>query len=86
MTNSESITVDALKVIANALELQLQDVPENASIDSFAPWDSLGHMRIIAHLEEVLVRPLEIEEVLSVVDIESISVLIEGRTLSDGSQ
>jgi len=69
----------ARSIISMSLEVSIEDVPENASMDTFAPWDSLGHLRIVAQIEEHLNRSLEIEEVLGVIDCATISNLIENN-------
>ncbi len=85
MSNGKNVVIDARRVIASALEVPVEDVPEDASLDNFALWDSLGHMRIVGHLEEILGRSLEIEEVLAVVSVESLAALIAGVAPTDVS-
>lgn len=66
----------ARALVAEALELVPDQVPLDASIDGFAKWDSLGHLRVVARLEEALGRPLETDEVLAVADLASIAALL----------
>ena len=68
----------AQMLIADALELAPELVPADASIDSFERWDSIGHMRVVARIEEVLGRPLETSEVLAVSDLASVAALLGG--------
>ncbi len=70
------VDLRARLVVAAALELAPELVPLDASIDSFEKWDSLGHLRVVASLEEALGRPLETEEVLAVSDLASIAALL----------
>lgn len=71
--------MNARLAVAEALEVAIADVPDDASIDTFEKWDSLGHMRIIVFLEEVVGRPLETEEVVGITDLASIENLLSNR-------
>jgi len=74
----------AVTIVAKALSLDLNDVPRDAGIDSFPPWDSLGHLRIILLLEETILRPLTSEEVLQLIDLDSINALLTKVSGIDG--
>ena len=41
-------------IIATELDLRVEDVPVDANADTFQPWDSLGHMRIVMAIEDQL--------------------------------
>jgi acyl carrier protein len=68
--------VDPKMMLAMALELDRTEIPDDASIENFEPWDSLGHMQLIATLEKHTGRPLETEEILTVMDLASIGELL----------
>lgn len=40
------------KIIANELDVPVETVASDSSADTFAAWDSLGHMKIILAIEE----------------------------------
>lgn len=66
----------ARALVAEALEVPVDDVGADASIDTLEAWDSLGHMKIVMRIEETAGRPLETEETLSVFDLDSIATLL----------
>jgi len=66
-------------VLAAAFGLMMDEIPDNAGMETFSRWDSLGHMRVIIEVENALGRPLGTEEILSVVDLKSIESLLGQR-------
>lgn len=72
------MTDTAKEILASAFDVACGDVPGDASIANFAPWDSLGHLKVIAAIETWLGRELETDEMLAVMDIHSISELLNG--------
>lgn len=73
--------VAARDLLARAFDVPLSDVPADASIDNFAQWDSLGHLKVIAVIEETIGRVLDTDEVLAVVDLASIEKIVNGRQM-----
>jgi len=69
----------AKTIVASALEIDLSEVPDDASIYTLDSWDSLGHMRIIEQLEESLDRELETELLLEITDVASLASLDPNR-------
>ena len=63
----------ARKLVADALDLAVEKIDENASIDTLESWDSLAHMRIILALESHLERQLEPEALLDIFSVKDIS-------------
>lgn len=74
-----SLMSAAREVLARAFEVPVADVPADASIENFRPWDSLGHLKVIAVIEEKLGRGLETDEVLAVIDLASIDRIVGGN-------
>jgi acyl carrier protein len=70
------MTVDAKTMLAQAFEIEIFEVPDDASLESYERWDSLGHMQLVMMLETHLSRPLETEEILSITDLESVNQLL----------
>lgn len=68
----------AREILARAFDIPCADVPQEASIENLAAWDSLGHLRVIAAIEEELGRHLDTDEVLTVIDLASIEQLLNG--------
>ena len=67
----------ARTVLAVALNVPADDIPDNAGIKSFPRWDSLGHVRVIMELEKALGRTLQTEEILSIADLDSIQDIFD---------
>ena len=61
----QSLAALAKELVASATGMDIPDVPDDASIDHWAPWDSLAHIRIILALETYLGRDLPIDQVLA---------------------
>jgi acyl carrier protein len=73
---------NAKQILAAAFEISAADVPDDAGIETFRLWDSLGHLKVIVELESRLGRPVTTEELLDVTDLASLGKLID----SAGSQ
>jgi acyl carrier protein len=71
----DSSLVWAKSIVATALEIELSEIPDDASIYSLDSWDSLGHMRIIEQVELSLERDLETETLLEIMDVASLAAL-----------
>ena len=65
----------AKRIVAAALEIELSEVPDDASIYTLDSWDSLGHMRIIEQLEESLGQDLDTGMLLEITDVVSLAAL-----------
>ena len=65
-------------LLADVLEIQVAEVPKDASIDSFPNWDSLAHMRLVARLEQLLGRDLTSDEMLALDSLIALDALLAG--------
>lgn len=70
---------EARALLAAAFEVEDEHVPEDAALDSYDRWDSLGHVQVLLQLERALGRPLEAEEALAVLDLRSVQTLLQSR-------
>jgi acyl carrier protein len=70
----------ARKVLAQAFNLAPDDIPDDAALDNFEPWDSLGHIQVLTAIEAALNRTLETEETIFIVDLASLQ-----ETLNESS-
>ncbi len=78
MTNvTTEVQVAAKSILATAFGLAIEEIPDSASIDTFDPWDSLGHVQIIVALEKVIGRQVETEEILQLADLEDLQCLLD---------
>lgn len=69
----------AKEVLAKGLEIPIEEVPDDASIDRFEKWDSLGHLKIVLQIENEVGRTLSVQETLAVVDLLSIAEILNHR-------
>lgn len=73
------MTTESKALLASALEIETAEIPDNASLDSFEPWDSLGHMKLMMALESRMGCPLEVEEILAITDLKSLDELLRAN-------
>ncbi len=67
----------AKEVLAKAFDLSQLDIPEDAALDNFEPWDSLGHVQVLFLVEAFLERELETEEAISIVDLKTLQEALQ---------
>ena len=67
----------AKKVLAEIFCMPINEVKDDASIDTIPDWDSLAHIQVMTTLEKILDRPLEVDELLEAVSLKGIEMLIE---------
>ncbi len=69
------MTTDRVKaVMAVAFNVPAGQIPDNAVIGEFSPWDSVGHMQLMLELESVFGVSIPSDvmfELLSLADIEA---------------
>lgn len=66
----------AVALLAEALAIEASEIPDDVDWMAFDPWDSLGHMRLVAMLEEILKRDLTTDEILELDSLPAIEALI----------
>ena len=66
----------AKKVLAEIFCISINEVKDDASIDTIPDWDSLAHVQVMATLEKILNRPLKVEELLDAVSLKGIEKVI----------
>ena len=74
-----AITRESVKaLIANTLNVAINQVHDELAIGDIPEWDSLAHMRIITALEADLGVVLDIEQTLEIEDVEDIIEAVLG--------
>ena len=68
---------NAKKIVSEVFNLNIDDISDASGIGELPGWDSLGHMRLILHIEKIISRSIRTEEILSIVNIESIEKILE---------
>ena len=66
-------------IIAAELEVPLDSVPLDASAETFQPWDSLGHMRIVVAVEEQLGVRFATAEIAELTSIDKLVAALAAR-------
>ena len=67
----------AKKVLSEVFYISINEVKDDASIDTIPDWDSLAHTQVMTALEKILDRPLEVDELLEAVSLKGIEMIIE---------
>ncbi|MEZ5648071.1 MAG: acyl carrier protein [Alphaproteobacteria bacterium] len=66
----------ACRLVAEALGVSLGEITSKSSIETIEAWDSLGHMRVVAAVEEILQRELEPEKLVAITSVTDIASLL----------
>ncbi len=69
-------TSRARALLADALELPPERVPDDAAIGTVEAWDSLAHMRLVQGIEEALSRELTPEEIVGLAQLGDVERLL----------
>ena len=67
----------AISCLASITGCNPADLSPDDTIETVDKWDSLNHMRLVLHLEEILGKQLETEEAMSLFTVHAISELLE---------
>lgn len=71
-----SSSAEARSILAEALEVEVEEIDDGATIFTLEAWDSLAHMRLVAVLERELGRPLEAHEIVGLASLGDVNGLI----------
>ena len=67
----------AKQLVAAALDINIDTMPENANVDNLLSWDSFGQMKIIMALESLCNEEVSDELIENLTSIKNISDYIE---------
>jgi len=70
-------TSRARGLLADALELEPDEIREDASMDTVGEWTSLGHMRLVLALEQTLGRELDPASIVDIASLKDIETLLQ---------
>lgn len=70
--NEKELLLKIKKTIASELEINPDEIPDNAELNNFAKWDSLNHIKIMLALENEFNIELNEENIQRFVTIEKI--------------
>lgn len=63
------------EVISFCLDIDINEIKDDANMYNLIEWDSLSHIKIVLEIEERLQRELNTEEIIEISDLESINKL-----------
>lgn len=64
------------QLLAGALQVSTESIPDTASIGTFEAWDSLAHVRVMTAIEEAIARKLTTEEIVKIAGLADIVALL----------
>ncbi len=73
---TSNYTEKAISHLASVTGCDPSDLSPEDTIETVDKWDSLNHMRLVLHLEEILGKQLETEEAMSLFTVQAISELL----------
>jgi acyl carrier protein len=68
----------AKRLLAEATQSDLAEIPDDARIGQFKPWDSLAHVAVVLALEEEIGRELDSDEIVRIESLKDIASLLNG--------
>ena len=71
---------DAKDILADLFEIDISSISLNAKIGELQGWDSLGHMRLVIQIENIMNRSITTEEIVQIVDVKSINSVLNRRS------
>ena len=72
------------EILAEVFMVDKNEIPDNAKIGELSGWDSLGHMRLVLHIEKIIKRPIETEEILKMVNVQNINAILNNNKINKG--
>ena len=75
--NGPANLLETRRLVARALNISVDGVHQDTSINSLDAWDSMGHLRIVLAIEEAMGTELTVEQVLSIESVEDIAGLLQ---------
>lgn len=67
----------ARDLLADALELEPDEIGDDASIDTVGAWTSLGHMRLVLALEQALGHQLDAASIVGIATLKDVESLLQ---------
>ncbi len=70
------------RVMAQTFDVAIKDIPDDAGIDSFPKWDSLGHLQLMLALETELGVHFSTNDMLDLLSLEALEDYLQRRDTS----
>lgn len=74
--------LEARQLLAEVLDMEPADIPDDMSIRTCDAWDSVAHIRIILAIEERTGRPLSSESIATLSSIDDVATLLDRAGVS----
>lgn len=71
------------KAFQTAFGLKPEEFSTSLGPEDVAGWDSLGHLRLVAALQEEFQVEFEVDEVMQMEDVSRIIEVLQGRGIAD---
>ena len=75
-----NIQEKVIKIIAEAIEVDINKIDEDTAIGDFPNWDSMGQLVIITSLEKEFDIKFDPEDIMELEDVGDMIALIEEHT------
>ncbi|MEX0809102.1 MAG: acyl carrier protein [Dongiaceae bacterium] len=73
------MTTAARRMLAEALELDPAQLPDDASVVTMREWDSLAHMRLVEVIERELAAELPADLLLSIGSLDDVARVLTAQ-------
>ena len=67
----------ARTLVAEALEIDVAEVADDANLENLEAWDSLAHLRIVQGLEEKLGGVLAAQDIISIYGLSDVAGILD---------
>lgn len=68
---------DRLKeTFACALDMEVDEIEESISVDTFPDWDSLAHLNLVSELERKFKIKITMDEVMEMTDFQKVKEVV----------
>lgn len=74
-------TTAARRMLAEALELDPAQLPDDASVVTMREWDSLAHMRLVEVIERELAAELPADLLLSIGSLDDVARVLAAQKI-----
>ena len=72
---------DIMKIVSRVMEVPVEKLDKNSSMDTVEKWDSLRHMKLVLALEEEFDISFTDEEIVEMLSVEIIIETMRNRGL-----
>jgi len=66
-------------ILCEVFRLKSEEINDGMSMQDIERWDSLTHMDLVTSIEEGLNIKLDMDEIMSMIDIKTINAIVVGK-------